>query len=182
MEVTDLASSNRCCPKLDSETVAFGSESLRAATALQGAVWLVICLAALAGCTSGNRRPVKPVTVTVKYKGGPVADALVTFISDEPSNPPAFGKTDAQGVAKPHTPQVGDGVVYGKFKVTINKEVIVNEKVAADQDSPEYAPGVTPLPQVKHLIPEKYNAPGTTTLTAEVTQNGPGEFTFELTD
>jgi hypothetical protein len=66
--------------------------------------------------------------------------------------------------------------------VLVNKEQIVNEKKAADQESPEYAPGVTPVPQVRHLVPAKYNAPGTTTLTAEVTQAGPAEFVFELTD
>jgi hypothetical protein len=55
----------------------------------------------------------------------------------------------------------------------------------ADQDSPAYAPlppGGAPLPMVKHLIPAKYAAPGTTTLTADVTSSGPNEFKFELTD
>lgn len=217
MEETDLASSNRSCPKVGCETAVFGprpcrqrldarcwwrreencsanhaagtghpaatgEETPRAATASRLAAWLVICLVALAGCPSGNRQPIKPVIVTVKYKGAPVPGATVTFISDDLTSPAAFGKTDAQGVAKPYTPEIGDGVVYGSHKVIINKEVIVNEKKAADQDSLEYSPGVTPLPQVKHLVPVKYNAPGTTTLTAEVTKDGPAEFVFELTD
>lgn len=134
------------------------------------------------GCGGGSKRPIKPVTVVLKYKGAPVADATITFISDEPDAPAAFGKTNAQGVAKPRTPELGDGVIYGNHKVLVNKEQIVNEKKAADQESLEYAPGVTPVPQVKHLVPQKYNAPGTTPLTAEVTQAGPAEFAFELTD
>ena len=149
---------------------------------LDPCILLLVGLISLVGCSSGPRRPIKPVTVTLKYKGAPVEGATVTFISDEPDAPAAFGKTDAQGIAKPRTPELGDGVILGTHKVLVNKEQIVNEKKAADQESPEYAPGVTPVPQVKHLVPVKYNAPGTTTLTAEVTQTGPGEFMFELTD
>ena len=144
---------------------------------------IVLCIAA--GCGGGSKLPIKPVTVVVTYKGTPVPDANVTFVSDNPETPPAFGSTDASGVAKPRTPQIGDGVVLGTHKVLINKEQIVNDKKAADQESPEYVPpppGGAPVPKVKHLIPEKYNAPGTTPLTAEVTQRGPGEFKFELTD
>jgi hypothetical protein len=149
---------------------------------LAALVLMLVGLVALAGCTQGTRRPIKPVIVTLKYKGNPVADATVTFISDEPDAPAAFGKTDAQGVAKPRTPELGDGVILGTHKVLVSKEQIVNEKKAADQESLEYAPGVTPVPQVRHLVPVKYNAPGTTTLTAEVSQTGSGEFSFELTD
>src|SRR5688500_13529121 len=143
---------------------------------------LHIRLIALVGCNSGSRRPIKPVTVTLKYKGAPVEGATITFISDEPDAPAAFGKTDAQGVAKPRTPELGNGVILGTHKVLVNKEQIVNEKKAADQESAEYAPGITAVPQVKHLVPVKYNAPGTTPLTAEVTQSGPAEFSFDLTD
>lgn len=140
---------------------------------------------ALSGCSQGSKRPIKPVTVVVKYKGAPVADATITFISDEADATAAFGKTDAQGVAKPRTPEIGDGVVFGTHKVIVNKEQIINEKKAADQESADYVPlppGGAPVPQVKHLVPVKYNAPGTTPLTAEITPAGPGDFTFELTD
>ncbi len=147
-----------------------------------GMVTLVLAVTVVAGCTRGNRRAIKPVTVTVTYKGAPVADATITFISDAPDAPAAFGKTNAQGVAKPRTPEIGEGVVLGKHKVIVNKELIVNEKKAADQDSLEYAPGVTPVPQVKHLVPVKYSAPGTTTLEAEVSQDGPADFKFDLVD
>jgi hypothetical protein len=134
---------------------------------------------------SGSRRPIRPVTVSVVYKGSPVTDATVTLVCEEGEPIAAFGRTDAQGTAKPSTPELGDGAVLGKHKVTINKEQIINEKPAASQDSPEYAPlppGGAPLPQVKHLVPVKYSAPGTTPLTVEVTKSGPNEFKLELTD
>jgi hypothetical protein len=137
------------------------------------------------GCGGGSKRPIKAITATVSYRGAPVADATVTFISDEADPTAAFGNTDAQGVAKPQTPEIGEGVVFGNHKVVINKEQIVNEKKSADQESADYVPpppGGAPVPQVKHLIPEKYSLPGTTPLTAEVSASGPTEFKFELTD
>jgi hypothetical protein len=137
------------------------------------------------GCNDGNKQPIKAVTVKITYKGAPLEGANVTFVSDDPGAPAAFGSTDASGVAKPTTPQVGEGVVLGKHKVLINKEQIVNQQKAVDQESADYVPpppGGAPVPQVKHLIPEKYNAPATTPLTVEVTDSGPAEFSFELTD
>src|SRR6185503_12146432 len=144
-----------------------------------GALSLLLLACGL-GCSggSGNRRATRPVTVSVVYKGAPVADATVTFISEEGEPEAAYGQTDAQGVAKLKTYQEGDGAVLGKQKVVINKEQITNNVKVADQDSPDYVPlppGGAPVPQVKHLIPEKYAAPGTTPLEAEVTEKGPNE-------
>ena len=150
------------------------------------AVLVLVIGAGFVGCDGGGgKRPVKPVVVTVTYKGQPVADATVTFISDDGEPTSAFGKTDAQGIAKPKTPELGDGVVLGKQKILVSKEQILNQKAVASQDSPEYAPlppGGAPLPVVKDLVPTKYKAPGTTTLTADVTSSGPNDFKLELTD
>jgi hypothetical protein len=148
---------------------------------------LVVLVAGVVGCSAGasNRRPTKPVTVTVTYKGASVADATVTFISEEGEPSSAYGKTDSQGIAKLKTYAEGDGAVFGKQKVIISKEQILNNVKVADQNSPDYAPlppGGAPVPQVKHLVPEKYAAPGNTPLTAEVTASGPNTFKFELTD
>jgi hypothetical protein len=145
-----------------------------------------IAVVILVGCNgaAGGRRPTKPVAVIVTYKGAPVADATITFISQEGEPSAAYGTTDSSGVAKLKTFEEGDGAVLGKQKVTVIKEQIVGEKPVADQDSPEYAPppGTTPLPKVKHLIPQKYSGPDTSPLTADVTSSGPNEFKFELTD
>jgi hypothetical protein len=151
-----------------------------------GALSLLL-LAVSLGCSggSGNHRPTRPVKVSVVYKGSPVADATVTFISEEGQPEAAYGRTDAQGVAKMKTYEEGDGAVLGKQKVVINKEQILNNVKVADQDSPDYAPlppGGAPVPKVKHLVPAKYTAPGTTTLSADVTAKGPNEFKFDLKD
>jgi hypothetical protein len=149
-------------------------------------VSLVVAAATLAGCnrSANGRRPTKPVTVTVSYKGAPVPDATVTFISEEGEPSAAYGTTDSSGTAKLKTYEEGDGAVLGKQKVTINKEQITGTQSVATQDSPDYIPpvGSTPPPQVKHLIPAKYSAPDSSPLAAEVTSSGPNEFRFELTD
>jgi len=150
------------------------------------AIASLVAAAALASCNraANGRRPTKPVTVTVSYKGAPVADATVTFISEEGEPSAAYGTTDGSGIAKLKTYEEGDGAVLGKQKVTINKEQITGTQSVAAQDSPDYVPpvGSTPPPQVKHLIPAKYSAPNTSPLAAEVTASGPTEFKFELAD
>ena len=146
---------------------------------------LAVVVTVAAGCSGGSRgRPTKPVSVTVTYKGAPVADATVTFISQDGEPIAAFGQTDAQGVAKLNTPELGPGAVVGKHKATVIKEQIVNPKTSVSQDSPSYAPPSpdVPPPQVKCEVPAKYSAPDTSPLTADVSAGGPNEFKFELTD
>ena len=150
---------------------------------------VLVVVSLLAGCSGdggpANRQPTKPVKVTVNYKGQPVADAVVTFINQEGEAAPAYGKTDAQGMAKMKTYVEGDGAVLGQHKVTITKTETVGGGSTALQSSPDYVPppeGGAPLPTAKSLIPEKYGLLATSNLTAEVKSDGKNEFTFDLTD
>jgi len=150
---------------------------------------VLLMIVLLAGCSGGggpaNRQPTKPVKVTVTYKGQPVADATITFINQEGEAAPAFGKTDAQGVAKMKTYVEGDGAVLGQHKVTITKTETVGGGSTALQNSPDYVPppeGGAPLPTAKSLIPEKYGLLATSNLTADVKADGKNEFTFDLKD
>ena len=144
-------------------------------------------VAALIGCNPGesDRLPRAPVDVKVTYKGQPVQDAVVTFLSmgvgAEAGRPPAFGRTGPDGTVKLGTYESSDGAIIGKHGVAIVKQEFINQKVAADQDSPDYNPGASPVPQTKHLLPQKYAVAGTSGLTAEVVK-GPNSFTFELKD
>src|SRR5690242_612728 len=103
-------------------------------------VTILVVVLLLAGCSGGggpaNRRPTKPVKVTVTYKGKPVADAMVTFVNQEGEAAPAYGKTDAQGVAKMKTYVEGDGAVPGPHKVTITKTETSGGGSTASQSSP----------------------------------------------
>jgi hypothetical protein len=147
-----------------------------------------LVLLLLVGCSDGRPAgalPTKPVKVTVTYKGAPVADATVSFIND---SKPAFGKTDAQGVAKMKSYIEDDGAVVGSHKVTIIKSE-TSGSTAASQDSADYVPpagGGAPPPVVKHLIPQKYGSPASSGLTVEVKDTGkdtgPNEFTLDLKD
>ena len=150
--------------------------------------WLLGSLL-LVGCTGANdpnRQHTEPVTVKVNYNGKPVEGATVTFISMGQKPLPAVGRTNAQGVAKLRTYEEGDGAVVGSHRVTISKSEITNAPPeAADVESEDYqppAPGGTPVPVLKDLIPRKYSVPGSSGLTAEVTEGSPLEVTFELTD
>jgi len=132
-----------------------------------------------------NARPTAPVKATVTYKGAPVADATVTFICQEGEATPAFGKTDAQGVAQMKTYIEGDGAVIGPHKVIVSKLEASTSGKAADQSSPDYVPpaeGGAPLPTAKNLIPPKYGMIGQTDLKADVQKKKLNEFTFELKD
>ncbi len=140
-------------------------------------------LLTLIGCggSDDGRLPTAPVEVTVNYKGKPVVDAVVTF-TVLMSPPPAFGKTDANGVAKLTTYETADGAILGKHTVMIVKQDfdgVIKEE--ADQESADYAPspGASPVPKVKDLLPKKYGLPGTTDLSAEVVK-GSNAFTFDL--
>src|SRR3954454_24917599 len=100
-------------------------------------------VAIVIGCSGGggeNHPPTKPVKVTVTYKGQPVADATVTFINQEGDAAPAYGKTDAQGVAKMKTYVEGDGAVPGPHKVTITKTETTGGGSTTSQSSPDYVP------------------------------------------
>lgn len=146
------------------------------------AVVLSATLLSLGGCGGGNdgRLPTAPVEVTVNYNGKPVEGAVVTFTTLEP--PPAFGKTDAAGIAKLQTYEEGDGAILGSHTVMIVKQEfdgVIKEE--ADTESEDYnpAPGASPIPKIKDLLPKKYALPGTTDLKAEVVK-GDNKFTFDL--
>jgi hypothetical protein len=141
------------------------------------------------GCSGSklppNARPTAPVKVTVTYKGAPVADATVTFICQEGEATPAFGKTDAQGVAKMKTYVEGDGAVIGPHKVLITKTAAASSGNVAEQSSPDYVPpaeGGAPLPTAKDLVPAKYGMLAQSGLTAAVEKKPTNEFSFELKD
>jgi hypothetical protein len=136
----------------------------------------------LLGCDSAalppGAKPTKPTTATVTYNNAPVEGASVSFI-DESGEAPSFGMTDAQGVAKMKT-SYADGSVVGKHAVTITKTVTEGGSTA-DQDSADYNPEGT-VSVVKQLVPAKYGSKQTSGLEANVTDGGPNDFKFDLTD
>lgn len=141
---------------------------------------LTCCL--IAGCMGGNgdERPTAPVQVTVTYKGAPVEGAVVQFITVEDPHP-AAGTTDASGNCSLTTYRTNDGAIIGSNMVTITKHAIDKTNIKPLKPEDQDLVGVTPIPTLKSLIPEKYSAPGSSGLKEEV-KKGKNTFTFDLKD
>ena len=133
------------------------------------------------GCSQGpeenpNWPKRVPASGTVLYQGKPVEGAEVTFTATS-ANSTGAAKTDADGRFSLTTYIEGDGVVPGPQAVAIRRvEVIDNTPEDVDLS----AGGVAGPQKVTWLIPEKYSNATKSGLTAEVTESGPNEFTFDL--
>lgn len=143
-----------------------------------------LLLTAAIGCGSqpDDRLETAPVSVEVKYNGTPVSEAVVTF-SNQTDSPPAYGVTNASGVAMLSTFESNDGAILGEHSVAIIKQEFGNKSQEAPQESDDYvpSPGASPPPVIKDLLPKKFSQATTSGLTANV-KKGPNEFTFDLTD
>jgi hypothetical protein len=120
-----------------------------------------------------------PVSGTVTYKGKPVAKGSVSFVPEDPNvGRPATGAID-EGAYQMGTMTTDDGVIPGKYRVTIG---------ASDVDLNQAPPGGGMVDQAvvakayrkaKTLIPAKYNDPIKSGLTVEVPG---GNYDFDLKD
>jgi hypothetical protein len=143
----------------------------------------LLAAAALAatGCSPApsDRPKTVPVRGLVNYKGQPLAGAKVNFFNQQ-ANRTAIGETGGDGRFTLTTFEPGDGAVPGPQQVTVRKfDVIDRAKPGYDYvEKGETAP----LPEEKWHTPKKYATPGTSGLTAEVTDGGPNDFTFDLKD
>jgi len=150
----------------------------------------LVATCVIVGCGSDAPSTV-PVTGTVTLDGKAVEGATVNFLSDE-SNIAASGKTDAQGKFSIRTfigSNVVDGAVVGTHKVSVAKtESAAQDAAPSDPEAMKKMmaemttnPAITSAVKEKALIPEKYNNPTMSNLTATVTDAGPNEVVLELT-
>lgn len=149
---------------------------------------VVTCV--IVGCGSDVPSTV-PVTGTVTLDGKPVEGATVNFLSKD-TNIAASGKTDAEGKFAMKT-LVGsksvDGVVVGNHGVAVVKTEAETAGDAPDDleatkqmmEQMAENPAITSDFKPKALIPEKYNNPTMSQLSALVTDSGPNDFVLELT-
>jgi hypothetical protein len=126
------------------------------------------------GCSKGNNRGTIPVTVTVKYKGVTIHNAVVVFHAEKNF---ANGLTDKSGFVKMSTFKPEDGVMPDEYKVTIAKEQVVEE---LDPNLP-IGSNVISSKTVFH-IPQKYNDTSTSGLTANVVKGQNNDYVFDLID
>jgi predicted small lipoprotein YifL len=157
-----------------------------------GLVVLVTLAVSLAGCGTGGPN-LAPVTGKVNYKGAPVAEATVVFVSK--SGVSAAGTTDASGVFTLATgPDIGAAV--GDYQVSVRKkekrEIVADGQGSSQTSSGPPMPGGSEMakmmqgksiPEPKDLLPIKYADHTTSGLTATVTgDKSKDNFTFDLVD
>jgi hypothetical protein len=118
------------------------------------------------GCGNSSDVQTVPVTGVVTFEGQPVDGATVYFAPEK--GPAARAETDEEGKFSLMTNRPGDGAVPGKFKVGIAK-FVPDMKTAND-----------PVPGMKNTLPDKYNNPTSSGLTATVDLKGNEPITFNL--
>jgi hypothetical protein len=152
-----------------------------------------LCL--LLGCGGGSGHPkTYPVSGSVKLKGKPVDNAMVTF-QLESGKESAIGSTDDKGEFKLSTFAPSDGAVPGQYRVKITKfstppapkqaltpGVITSGDLPADYAPPAESAGAAggAASGPKNLLPAKYADDQTSALRATVSESGPNRFDFDL--
>ncbi|UUO07629.1 carboxypeptidase-like regulatory domain-containing protein [Blastopirellula sp. J2-11] len=144
----------------------------------QNSPWIILFFLSAAGCSSRvdkwvQARPeVFPTSGVVMFDGKPLAEALVTFHSDE-SNVSSYAKTDETGKFQLTTFEPNDGVVAGRHHVCVTKY----KEPAVSQVPVELRSAPIPAP---NLIPMRYGDPDKSELTANVASNGENHFVYRL--
>jgi hypothetical protein len=129
---------------------------------------LCICLVAgLAGCAGGDAKRLA-VSGEVKFQGKPLDQGAITFLADDPSLSSGGGAMIKDGR---YSIPAQHGLLPGRYKVMVSS--VDPKNPAPDPDS---LPGYLPVP--KDRVQPKYNTQ--TTLTADVTAEGPNNFNFEV--
>jgi len=113
-----------------------------------------------------------PATGRVTLDGQAVSQATVIFWNDSvPTSPSALTSDD--GSFHLRTYVVKDGAPAGTYAVSIDKTT-ENQPPPKDPEAPP------PPVEITHHLPKRYRDTKTSGLTAEVTEQGPNEFVFEL--
>jgi len=143
-----------------------------------------LLVVSLAGCGGPkDDRPARvPAQVKVTYKNAPVEGAHVTFAPAQGGRP-AWGMTDAQGVARLSTFGNNDGAIPGQYQVTVRKTKVEGGAPVDPNQPSSMAPDPKAKPTVTlDLLPKKYGVAASSGLQATVAEKGDNQFNFTLTD
>ena len=140
----------------------------------------------LSGCGDGVDRPeTVPVSGKVLLDGEPLGGALVTMVSDTGGRP-AITRSRDDGTFTMTTFVPGDGVIPGRYKITVSKDSETQNTYDAPGDESEDYDGSTDRGFVadagpKPVVPERYGSAATTDLIAMVETGIPlDSLTLEL--
>lgn len=144
--------------------------------------WLMLAGMGLwIGCQQSGLEGTIGASGTVTYQGKPVEGATVVF-APEGQGRAASGLTDASGRFQLTTLTASDGILPGKYQVAISKTEVVGGMTEEESQAYTAEHGEPPAVTTKELLPEKYKSPATSGLTAEVTEGGVNDFTFDLAE
>lgn len=151
-------------------------------------IWsLVVGLAVVTviGCSAPSGQGLVQTTGRIMYKGKPLEKAAVTLVPVDPGQRAAVGITDAQGQFVLVTPSLGNGVMPGKYKITVveaSPAVSPGEETVPEPDITKEGE-LQPAAEKSKTIPLKYAKAETTPLSCEIPKVGPHDLgVLELTD
>ena len=130
------------------------------------------------GCSRHNDLHLAPVSGIILYEGQPLPNANVCFLPEDKNNRAASVQTDTNGRFVLTTFKKGDGVVSGKYQVTVSKfeEIEISEgNIKKSNRLPKDNKNLKPL------IPMRYNLPATSGLIVDVPAKGIKKLKLELT-
>jgi hypothetical protein len=121
-----------------------------------------------------------PASGTVRYQGKPVPRGTLTFTPETTEGRPAAGDLDTDGTYTATTATPGDGMLPGKYRVSVNA---VDRDMSVVKGKPGGIHRVDLIAKApkKALVPTKYADPSTSRLTVEVKPES-NTFDFELSD
>lgn len=140
---------------------------------------VLFSMVALAGCGEGEKgQPtLHPVTGKLTRGGQPVANVQIMFVPATREGRGATGITDASGMYKMVSPNAGEGVPAGQYKVVLSQS---GASDAATVDMSRYTSGKDPAKaESTEAFPKEYGSEQTTPKTVEV-KTGPNEINIEL--
>lgn len=125
------------------------------------------------GCGGGDGLQRMPIDGTVTFDGQALEDGRIQFFPDPGNAEPIM--SGAPITSGSYSIALIDGLVPGTYIVRISSAS--GEEVAVTGEGDAQMPGLGPIHPIE-LIPSKYNTEST--LTAEVTSDGPNTFDFAL--
>jgi len=152
-------------------------------------MWILAGIAGLAllGCSKREVIETEYVEGVVTLDGQPVPDAVVTFVPvDRQQGISATGRTDQEGRYKitavglkgGATAKAGGGTLAGEYFVGVVKDE--TPSVSDEQIEEGSSSGLPRAPEVKHIVPAKYNNPRTSGIKVTV-KKGKNNIPIELT-
>lgn len=141
--------------------------------------WVLLLSVGLVGCGEDEKgQPtLHPVTGKLTRGGQPVANVQVMFVPATREGRGATGITDASGMFKMISPNAGEGVPAGQYKVVLTQAAASD---AASVDMSRYTSGKDPTKaEATEAFPTEYGSEQTTPKTVEV-KTGPNEINIEL--